>query len=88
MVYCARRNVLIKDMLEEIRVEKFKSETEALIDEDEAKKRKVQLEKTWHVITKNEKAFMDDALLNKQEDEVIDLCLDFGRRNNMIINFV
>ncbi|XP_044586899.1 dynein axonemal intermediate chain 7-like isoform X2 [Cotesia glomerata] len=81
-----QKNVLIKDMLEEIRVEKFKTETEALIDEDEAKKRKVQLEKTWHVITKNEKAFMDDALLNKQEDEWIQYMTCDGLPNPGILS--
>ncbi|CAG5080947.1 Similar to CFAP94: Dynein intermediate chain CFAP94 [Cotesia congregata] len=81
-----QKNVLIKDMLEEIRVEKFKSETEALIDEDEAKKRKVQLEKTWHVITKNEKAFMDDALLNKQEDKWIQYMTCDGLPNPGILS--
>ncbi|XP_053595939.1 uncharacterized protein LOC103573796 isoform X4 [Microplitis demolitor] len=82
-----QKNVLIKDMLEEIRVEKFKSETEASIDEDEARKRKIHLEKTWHVITKNEQAFMEDALENKEEDEVIDVYLKIYLRNPIEINF-
>ncbi|XP_014297583.1 uncharacterized protein LOC103573796 isoform X3 [Microplitis demolitor] len=81
-----QKNVLIKDMLEEIRVEKFKSETEASIDEDEARKRKIHLEKTWHVITKNEQAFMEDALENKEEDEWIQYMTCDGLPNPGILS--
>lgn len=64
------RNVMIKEMLEEIRLENYRAEKQATIEEEEANKRKIQLENTWSLIQENEKKSMDDALNSQEDDEV------------------
>lgn len=64
------RNVMIKEMLEEIRLENYRAETQAQLEENESIERTNQLVKTWHIISQNEQAFMDYSLESKEEDEV------------------
>ncbi|XP_034947432.1 axonemal 84 kDa protein-like isoform X2 [Chelonus insularis] len=80
------RNVMIKDLLEEIRLEKLKTENEAIIEEDEAKKRKEQLKKTWHILSKIEKQVAEDALKVKEEEEWIQYMTCDGLPNPAILS--
>lgn len=70
MTICSHRNLLIKEMQEEIRLAELNVQSQGQQDEEEAAKRRVQLEETWYSIYDQRKAFMDYAVKNKEEEEV------------------
>ncbi|XP_024936813.1 protein CASC1 isoform X2 [Cephus cinctus] len=63
------KNRLIKEMHEEIRLEKINSEKQALLEEQQAAMRKMQLENTWYTVYDNDRAFMDYSIANNEHDE-------------------
>ncbi|KAK2583902.1 hypothetical protein KPH14_001173 [Odynerus spinipes] len=62
---------LIKDMYEEIRYEKEKTEDEILLEDNQAAMRKIQLEDTWFVVYENKKIFMDHIVATEEEENWI-----------------
>ncbi|XP_046821692.1 dynein axonemal intermediate chain 7 homolog [Vespa crabro] len=62
---------LIKDIQEEIHLEKYKAEQEILLEESQTAMRKIQLEETWFVTYENKKAFMDHVLATEKMENWI-----------------
>lgn len=61
---------MIKDMQEEIRLEKYNTERQILLDEREAAMRKVQLEETLSVLHDYKSAFMKYLFASEKEENV------------------
>ncbi|XP_011313857.1 axonemal 84 kDa protein-like isoform X2 [Fopius arisanus] len=64
-----QRNVMIKDMQEEIRLEKCNSERHLQVEIEQGGKRKAHLEETSRVIYNNEKTYMDYLVKSTEEEE-------------------
>ncbi|XP_015116038.1 axonemal 84 kDa protein [Diachasma alloeum] len=64
-----QRNVMIKEMQEEIRLEKYNSERHLQLEIEQGAKRRIHLEKTCRVIHNNEKTYMDYVLKTTEEEE-------------------
>lgn len=64
------RNRLIKELQDEIEMETYNSEQKVLIEEEQMRQRKIQLDKTWYRIHERTKVFMDYALKSAEEEEV------------------
>ncbi|XP_018407317.1 PREDICTED: axonemal 84 kDa protein-like [Cyphomyrmex costatus] len=62
------RMQMIKDMQEEIRLEKYNTERQILLDEREAAMRKVQLEETLSVLHNYANAFMKYLIASEEEE--------------------
>ncbi|XP_018377094.1 PREDICTED: axonemal 84 kDa protein-like [Trachymyrmex cornetzi] len=62
------RMQMIKDMQEEIRLEKYNTERQIFLDEREAAMRKVQLEKTLSVLHDYNSAFMKYLVASEEEE--------------------
>ncbi|KAG7201519.1 hypothetical protein KM043_004271 [Ampulex compressa] len=62
------RDQLIKDMQEEIRLEKYNEERRILLDEEQASLRKVQLEETWFVLYDYKRAFTEHLVASEEEE--------------------
>lgn len=61
---------MIKDMHEEIRMEKYNMERQALLEEQEAQMRKVQLEKMQCVLRNYKDAFAKYVTATEKEENV------------------
>ncbi|XP_043500206.1 dynein axonemal intermediate chain 7 homolog isoform X3 [Polistes fuscatus] len=62
---------LIKNIQEEIRLERYNTEQEVLLEESQTVMRKIQLEKTRSVVHENKKAFMDHVLATEEKENWI-----------------
>lgn len=65
-----KRLQIIKDMHEEIRLEKYNTERQMLLDEREAEMRKVQLEKTQIALHDCKSRFMEYVAAAEGEENV------------------
>jgi len=61
---------MIKDMQEEIRLEKYNTERQILLEEREAAMRNVQLEETLFVLQDYKNAFMKYLVAAEEEENV------------------
>lgn len=61
---------MIKDMHEEIRLEKYNTERQVLLEEREAAMRKIQLEETLSVVHDYKSAFMKYLAAIEKEETV------------------
>lgn len=61
---------MIKDMIEEIRLEKLNSESQVVLEEQQNAIRKIQLEETLHFIAQNKTAYLDYVLEEKEQEKV------------------
>jgi len=61
---------IIKDMQEEIRLEKYNTERQILLEEREAGMRNVQLEETLFVLQDYKNAFMKYLIAAEEEENV------------------
>lgn len=61
---------MIKDMHEEIRMEKYNMERQALLEEQDAQMRKVQLEETQCVLRNYKDAFVKYVAVTEEEENV------------------
>lgn len=62
---------MIKDMQEEIRLEKYNTERQVLLQEREAAMRKVQLEETLCILRDYKNAFKEYLTATEDEENVI-----------------
>lgn len=67
--FCTR-NRLIKELQDEIEMETYNNEQKIFLEEEQMRRRKFQLERTWYRIHDREKVFMDYALKCTEEEEV------------------
>lgn len=61
---------MIKDMHEEIRIEKYNMESQALLEEQEAQMRKVQLEETLYMLRNYKDAFAKYVAVTEEKENV------------------
>jgi len=61
---------MIKDMHEEIRLEKYNTEKQVLLEEREAEMRKVQLKETQFALHDCKSAFMEYVTAAEEEENV------------------
>lgn len=61
---------MIKDMQEEIRLEKYNTERQIVIENQEAAMRDVQLEETWHLLRNFKSAFMEYVVDTEEQENV------------------
>lgn len=61
---------MIKDMIEEIRLEKLNSENQVELEEKQNTLRRIQLEETLLLIAQNKKSFEDYVLEEKDIENV------------------
>lgn len=82
---------LIKDMHEEIRLEKYNTEKQVLLEEREAEMRKVQLEETQFALDDYKSAFMEYITAAEEEENVRTAASFFFIKNkckkNCLLNF-
>lgn len=64
------RDKIVREMYEEIRLEKYNSVKKVQEEEEAMKIRKEQLQVTWYVLYDCNRAFMDYQLNNKEMDAV------------------
>lgn len=76
-VYLNRAQI-IKDMHEQIRLEKYQAEKQALLEEQEAIMRKVQLEETLSVFHDYITAFLEYVEIVEEEENVSTVYFSFS----------
>lgn len=61
---------MIKDMQEEIRLEKYNTERQIVLEDQEAAMRDVQLKETWDLLQHYKSAFMEYIVDTEEEENV------------------
>lgn len=69
MLYINFRNALIKQLQNEIELEKYKTEKQSQIDEQQLIIRKSQLEKTINIINDNDMKYINYHIAKQEEDD-------------------